>query len=137
MIRRFFLRFLAVSPLAGLAALHPARGEIGARAAGPAGAPADYPGRIELTARMVEVHRLRRLIDAGERELNAIQAKYDGIPSTDPMWAGCFAKSHPIYMRMEALEDHLQELEREPIDCLLGDPAVCPGGALWLARGAA
>jgi hypothetical protein len=36
MIRRYFLRFLALSPLAGLAAVQPARGETAARAAWPA-----------------------------------------------------------------------------------------------------
>jgi len=55
MIRRYFLRILAVSPFAGLAAMQSARGETVAHAAGPAIAPAEgirlyevaYPDELE------------------------------------------------------------------------------------------
>ena len=119
MIRRYFLRFLAVFPLAALAAPQSARGQIAARA--------------DLLLRMGRIHALRRMIDACDRDLEAIRAKYEAkgaSPRNRTFEAAWFAEADPLYRRASELEKRLEELEREPLDTLMGDADICLGGAL-------
>lgn len=126
MIRRSFLRFLALAPFAALAAPQSARGQIVARAAGPAGAPGLSPDRVDLLLRMGRIHGLRRMIDACDRELDAIRAKHEfkpaaGGPTLSAAW---FAEADPVYRRATELEELLTKLERAPLDTLTASPQV-------------
>ena len=116
MIRRYFLRILAVSPFAGLAAMQSARGETVARAAGPAGAPVLRRERVDLLMRLGRIHALRKMADAGHAELVAIADEYKGVRHGDPRDREWFERSDPIFRRTAELERRLEDLERAPID---------------------
>lgn len=129
MIRRYFLRCLALLPLSALAAPQFARAAI------PTGTPELLPGRIDLLLRMGRIHALRRMIDTCYRDLDSVSAKY-GFRETHPtvtfhtFHAAWIVEADPIWRRVDEAEKLLEELEREPLDALSGDPEVRPGGAL-------
>lgn len=71
------------------------------------------PAQVKLALDMLEVRRLRKLLDDGEARLTALEreheAKYGGNPWNRMESVDEF---RPIYFELEDIQDQLEELER-------------------------
>jgi hypothetical protein len=121
MIRRYFLRILAVSPFAGLAAVQSARG------ADPAGAPNDEarkrlgsPGAAAfstdaLAARMIECATLAKESDRLSAEFSAHWHLGKHLERGTDAYRVHRAKCDEIATRAAVIHDQIEELERMPV----------------------
>lgn len=144
MKRRSFFGFLAGLPLGWLfgavrseASPRLSAEEAYRRQTAALDAPGLLPGRVDLLLRMGRIHALRKALDAAHDESERIFDKHhpgniaDTLPTFHADW---LAEAEPVNSRIAALAIALEDLERESLDTVLGDPEIRPGGALWALR---